>query len=45
MDKEGIYLKKVFMTYNEVVIFNNTFDKIVIDYTQYELDTAIMYSI
>lgn len=45
MDKEGIYLKKVLMTYNEVVMFNNTFDKIIIDYTQDELDTAIMYSI
>jgi hypothetical protein len=45
MNKQGVYLKKVFMTYNEVVMFNNTFDKKIIDYTRSELDTAIMYSI
>lgn len=45
MNKQGIYLKKVFMTYNEVVMFNNTFDKKIIDYTKNELDIAIMYSI
>ena len=45
MDKQGIYLKKVFMTYSEVVMFNDTFNKKIIDYTRSELDTAIMYSI
>jgi len=45
MNKQGIYLKKVFMSYSEVVMFNNTFDKKIIDYTKNELDTAIMYSI
>lgn len=45
MDKDGIYLKKVFMTYAEVVMFNDTFNKKIIEYTRSELDTAIMYSI
>jgi hypothetical protein len=45
MDKEGIYFKNTYMKYSEVVMFNNTFDKKIIDYTKNELDTAIMYSI
>lgn len=45
MNKQGIYLKKVFLSYSEVVMFNNTFDKKIIDYTKNELNTAIMYSI
>jgi hypothetical protein len=45
MDKEGIYLKNIYMTYSEVVMFNNNFDKKIIDYTKNELDTVIMYFI
>lgn len=45
MDKQGIYLKKVFMSYNEVLLFNETFDKKIINYTKNELTTAVMYSI
>lgn len=45
MDKEGIYLKKIFITYNEIVMFNETFEKKIIDYNKGELETAIMYSI
>lgn len=45
MDKEGVYLKKIFITYNEIVMFNETFDKKITHYSKNELDTAIMYSI
>jgi len=45
MEQEGIYLKKVFITYNEILMFNETFNKKITYYTKNELDTAIMYSI
>jgi hypothetical protein len=45
MDKQGIYLKKVFMSYNEVLLFNETFGKKIINYNKDELATAVMYSI
>lgn len=45
MEQDGLYFNKTFINYNEIIMFNQTFDKKITHYTATELDTVIMYSI
>lgn len=45
MEKDGLYFKKTFINYNEIVLFNQSFNKKFTSYSKNELETTLMYTI
>jgi len=45
MEQDGLYFKKRFINYNEIGLFNQSFNKKFTSYSKNELETALMYTI
>lgn len=45
MEQDGLYFKKTFINYNEIILFNQSFNKKFTSYSKNELETTLMYAI